>query len=187
MIPYRNRCPLIERGKMKNKISVKDLVGTAFLVAISVVLSRFLGIQLTENIKLSFSTLPLMLIGLLYGPLLGSLGGFVADLIGIMINLSGAFHPGFTLGSILTGLLPGLVANFAKKKDLSIQRQIAYTIILVYGLVHLLLTPIRLTQLYGTPYMALVKIRFIKVLLDAIVNYILLSLIYPRLLKTNNI
>ncbi len=79
---------------MKNKILINNLVKAAMLTALSIILSRILGIQLTQDIKISFGTLPLMLSGILFGPLLGALSGLAADLIGIMINLGGAYHPG---------------------------------------------------------------------------------------------
>lgn len=167
---------------MKNKILINNLVKAAMLTALSIILSRILGIQLTQDIKISFGTLPLMLSGVLFGPLLGALSGLAADLIGIMINLGGAYHPGFTLGAILTGMVPGLIFMYGKRKEISNKVLILLVIIFVYGINHGLLTPLWLTQLYGTPYKVLLAGRAIKVIPDAIINYILLLLIYERLI-----
>lgn len=182
MILYRNRCPLIERGNMRNKILVNNLVKAAMLTAISIILSRVFGIQLSPNIKISFGTLPLMLTGMFFGPLLGALAGFASDAIGIIINLGGTFHPGFTLSAILTGMVPGLIFKYGKKKNLNLRILILLVILFVYGINHGLLTPLWLTQLYGTPYKVLLAGRAIKVIPDAIINYILLLLIYDKLL-----
>ncbi len=167
---------------MKNKILINNLVKAAMLTALSIILSRILGIQLTQDIKISFGTLPLMLSGILFGPLLGALSGLAADLIGIMINLGGAYHPGFTLGAVLTGMVPGIMFKYGKRKDISNKVLILLVIIFVYGINHGLLTPLWLTQLYGTPYKVLLAGRAIKVIPDAIINYILLLLIYERLI-----
>ena len=167
---------------MKNKILINNLVKAAMLTALSIILSRIFGIQLTQDIKISFGTLPLMLSGVLFGPLLGALSGLAADLIGIMINLGGTYHPGFTLGSVLTGMVPGLIFMYGKRKNISNKVLILLVIIFVYGINHGLLTPLWLTQLYGTPYKVLLAGRAIKVIPDAIINYILLLLIYERLI-----
>lgn len=167
---------------MKNKILINNLVKAAMLTALSIILSRIFGIQLTQDIKISFGTLPLMLSGILFGPLLGALSGLAADLIGIMINLGGAYHPGFTLGAVLTGMVPGIMFKYGKRKDISNKVLILLVIIFVYGINHGLLTPLWLTQLYGTPYKVLLAGRAIKVIPDAIINYILLLLIYERLI-----
>lgn len=167
---------------MKNKILINNLVKAAMLTALSIILSRIFGIQLTQDIKISFGTLPLMLSGVLFGPLLGALSGLAADLIGIMINLGGAYHPGFTLGAILTGMVPGIIFMYCKRKEISNKVLILLVIIFVYGINHGLLTPLWLTQLYGTPYKVLLAGRAIKVIPDAIINYILLLLIYERLI-----
>ena len=159
---------------MKNKILVNNLVKAAMLTALSIILSRVLGIQLSPNIKISFGTLPLMLVGMLFGPLLGALAGLCSDMIGIMINLGGTFHPGFTLGAILTDMVP--------EKNINTRLLIVFVILFVYGINHGLLTPLWLTQLYGTPYKVLLAGRAIKVIPDAIINYILLLLIYERIL-----
>ena len=167
---------------MKNKILVNNLVKAAMLTALSIILSRVLGIQITPNIKISFGTLPLMLTGILFGPMLGALSGLASDLIGIMINIGGTYHPGFTLGAILTGMVPGIIFKYGKKKDLSIKVLILLVILFVYGINHGLLTPLWLTQLYGTPYKVLLAGRAVKVIPDAIVNYILLLLVYEKLI-----
>ncbi|WP_276863444.1 folate family ECF transporter S component [Anaerococcus tetradius] len=167
---------------MKNKILVNNLVKAAMLTALSIILSRVLGIQLSPNIKISFGTLPLMLVGMLFGPLLGALAGLCSDMIGIMINLGGTFHPGFTLGAILTAMVPGFIFKYGKEKNINTRLLIVFVILFVYGINHGLLTPLWLTQLYGTPYKVLLAGRAIKVIPDAIINYILLLLIYERIL-----
>ena len=79
-------------------------------------------------------------------------------------------------------MVPGLIFMFGKKKDISNKVLILLVIIFVYGINHGLLTPLWLTQLYGTPYKVLLAGRAIKVIPDAIINYILLLLIYERLI-----
>lgn len=90
---------------MENK--TKKLAHLALLVALEVVLSRFLSINTPIN-KIGFAFVPLALAGMLYGPLAGAAVGTVADLLGATLFPSGPFFPGFTLTTALKGLVYGL-------------------------------------------------------------------------------
>lgn len=85
----------------------KKLVQLALLVALEVVLSRFLSINTPIN-KIGFAFIPLALSGMLYGPLAGAAVGTVADLLGATLFPNGPFFPGFTLTAALKGLVYGL-------------------------------------------------------------------------------
>ena len=166
---------------MKNQINVNNLVKAAMLTALSIIFSRILGIQLTPELKISFGTLPLMLCGIITGPILGALSGLACDMIGIMINIGGTFHPGFTISSILTGMLPGLIFYFGKKKDIDIKILIGLVIFFVYGVNHAFLTTLWLYQLYQTPFNILFISRLPKVVIDGFINYFLLYVIYKNI------
>lgn len=87
--------------------NTKKLIQLALLVALEVVLSRFLSINTPIN-KIGFAFLPLALSGMLYGPLAGLAVGTVSDLLGATLFPSGPFFPGFTLTTALKGLVYGL-------------------------------------------------------------------------------
>ena len=87
--------------------NTKKLVHLALLVALEVVLSRFLSIN-TPIHKIGFAFVPLALSGMLYGPLAGFATGAVSDLLGATLFPSGPFFPGFTLTTALKGLVYGL-------------------------------------------------------------------------------
>lgn len=167
---------------MNSKITTKVIVRAAILTAISIILSRFLSIFLTPNIKIGFSSIPLMIAGILFGPLLGGMSGLVADIIGVMINLSGTFHPGFTLSSILTGLLPGLVAKYFVKDKKSTNILLISSVILTFLVSHLLLNTFWLSQLTSTPFMAMFTLRLPKVIIETVINIIIMKLIFARII-----
>ena len=183
MILYRNRCPLIERGKMKNKLNVDSMVKASMLAALSIILSRFFGIFITQSIKFSFGHLPLMIAGMICGPIYGALAGLAADLIGVAINAGGAPHLGFTLVSVLTGLIPGLVVKYCKDKNISLKIQVAIMIIFVFYICHMFLNTLWLSQLYNTPYKIMLSGRFLKVFIDGIINYVLVYLVASKILN----
>lgn len=55
-----------------------------------------------------------------FGSVAGGLAGLVGDVLGVIINSHGApmIHPGFTLSSVLTGALPGIIVILSGKKGL---------------------------------------------------------------------
>ena len=77
------------------------LVLMAMLVAVQVILSRFLSINLW-NLKIGFAFVPVALAGMLLGPVGAGLTGAVADIIGATLFPSGTFFPGFTLTAFIT-------------------------------------------------------------------------------------
>ncbi|MCG8337964.1 MAG: folate family ECF transporter S component [Proteobacteria bacterium] len=158
---------------MKKHISIKSLVLASLLVALSVILTRFLSIQLGQTLRIGFGKLPIMLSGILLGPVWGLLVGVITDLIGFIINpMGGVFLPGITISYALIGFLPGVIVHviFRQKKVWTI------TLCAVINglLVDLLLTTLWLTLAFGQhSYTALLGIRLLNVLLMIAVNAVL--------------
>jgi len=88
------------------------------LTALSIVATRMLGIQAGQFLRLSFGGIPIILAGVLFGPVSGAAAGTAADLLGFMLNpMGGAYFPGFTLSSALTGALPPLVLKLTSGRS----------------------------------------------------------------------
>ena len=87
---------------------VKKIILSAILLAILIVLARFLSIK-TPIIRISFGFIPVMLSAVWLGPKWSTLIGGLGDLIGALLFPSGPFFPGYTLSSILSGLIYGLI------------------------------------------------------------------------------
>ena len=85
----------------------------ALLVAIEVILNRFLSINTTE-FKIGFSFLPIALCGMLFGPVWAAVAGGLSDIVGATLFPLGTFHPGFTIVAALMGVVFGL---FLRKKE----------------------------------------------------------------------
>ena len=85
----------------KQKSMTHRLVLMAMFVAVQIILSRFLSINLW-NLKIGFSFIPIVLAGILLGPLSAGLVGLVADVLGATLFPIGAFFPGFSLTSFIT-------------------------------------------------------------------------------------
>ena len=147
------------------------LVLMAMLVAIQVVLSRFLSINLW-NLKIGFSFVPIALAGMLLGPMGAGLTGMVADIIGATLFPSGAFFPGFTLTAFITAFGYGFFLH--RKQDLPhilaavLFSEIVGTLLLntkwiaiLYGTAFL---PIFITRVWQAVGMGIVEVVVIKLL-----------------------
>lgn len=99
-------------GKFKKSAAeLKDLrclVITAILIALDLVLKFFVGIQITEDLKLSFAFIAIASIGMLYGPTVAGLSCVVTDVLGYLLKPTGSFSPLFTLVEVAGGVLYGV-------------------------------------------------------------------------------
>lgn len=170
------------RSPATSFLPLRALTAAALLTALSVVLTRFASIMAlgSQSVRIGLGALPLIVAGLLLGPLAGGLAGLAADLIGVMINLMGAsFHPGFTLTSMLTGLLPGLALRLMK------DRLELRTLLLAWASVSLvcalLLQTLWVAQLQGNPFAAVFMLRLTVVPLVQAVHLVLLLALFPAL------
>lgn len=91
----------------KNLFSTKTLVRVAVLVAMSVVLKSFLSIE-TQIIRFTFFDIPLMILGIVAGPVAGLVGGFVTDWMHVMFSPFAFSFNLFTVSTMLWGFIPGL-------------------------------------------------------------------------------
>lgn len=119
----------------KRLLSTRTLVASSLLTAISIILTRLFAVMVPlaglPALRLSFGQIPLAITGILFGPLAGGIAGAVADLAGVMINPHGAFFPGFTLSSILWGVLPGLIYKIINKGKIRINFNIINAFVIV--------------------------------------------------------
>ena len=82
----------------------------ALLAAMSLILGKFLQIPtpFAEFVRISFENLPVILAGLVLGPLAGAMTGAVADLVGCLAY-GYSINPLITLGAASAGLVAGVV------------------------------------------------------------------------------
>ena len=89
------------------KINTKMIVVSAMLIAIDVVFSRLLALNiLIAKVGLGFAAIAVC--AMLYGPAWAALCAALGDLAGSLLFPTGAYFPGFTVTAALTGLFFGL-------------------------------------------------------------------------------
>ena len=154
---------------MKKKMDTKMLVTAALLIAMQIILSRFLSIN-AWNLKIGFAFTAVFVAAYLYGPWFAAIVATIADVVGACLFPSGAFFPGFTVTAILSGLLMGF---FLYKKQTPIR--ILATVAADQLILSLLLNTYWLSILYGSPYMPLLATRAIQCAVMAPVMYFTIS------------
>lgn len=147
------------------KFDTKLVVTIGLLVAIHIILSRFLSIN-AWNIKIGFAFVPVFLAAWLYGPVPAALVGGLGDFLGAVLFPIGPYFPGFTLSCALTGIIFGLLLH----KEQTLPRIVAAVVLNQFG-VSLLLTTFWISILYGSPYQVLLLTRVVQAALLAVVEF----------------
>ncbi len=106
------------------KISTKKLVVCALLACVSGLLSGPLSFYF-GTFKISFGAVPVMLCGIMFGPLLGGMTGFSADVINFALAPRGAYNPLFGITFALFGVISAIV--YGKQKKLSLKNLLLTT------------------------------------------------------------
>lgn len=89
------------------KIDVRTMTISGFLIALNIILSRFITIPGIIN----FGGFPIIFAGIVFGPVVGGIVGTIGDIVSFIVRPTGAFMPHFVLTSALTGIIPGLVVK----------------------------------------------------------------------------
>lgn len=160
------------------KFDTRTLVILAVLIAMEIILNRFLSIN-AWNTKIGFSFVPVVLAAVLFGPIHAAIVGGMGDLLGALLFPIGAYFPGFTL----TAVLMGLVWGFLLHKDASIPR-ILFAVIINQFILGLIVNTFWISVLYGSPYGPLFLTRIAQAAILTVVQGVVtygISKAAPRL------
>lgn len=190
---YDNEGVFLERPRrrkrrsffMQQKLSnTHRLVIMALLMALTIILSRFLSIS-AWNLKIGFAFAPIALAGMLLGPIPAGIVAAAADFLGATLFPIGQFFPGFTLTAFLTGILFG--AFLHKKVD---TKKIVLVSISTQIIGSLLLNTQWISMLYGTPFWALMPTRILQTCVMTVIQIIVIRILAgyaPQILKMQKV
>ena len=102
--------------------STRNLILMAALVAMQIILARFLSIQASDILRISFESVPIILAGMWLGPFSGAIVALVADVLGTVLSGYGIWFPPIALGPVLVGVISGLSTKYIFRSDLSATR-----------------------------------------------------------------
>ena len=162
----------------KLDLSTETVVITGFMIALSVVLSKLVSINISF-LRIGFGFLPIAVLAILYGPAVAAIGYGVADLLGAWLFPTGTFFPGFTVSAVLTGLIFGFVLY---NKEVTIKRALIASALVCLG-VNLLLNTYWLTFLLGKGFKVLLASRAVKVIVAIPVMTLLITVTDRYVLK----
>ena len=157
------------------KMNTKMLVTAGVLIALNIILSRFLSIN-AWNLKIGFTFVSIFVAAYFYGPMFCAAVAVVADVLGALLFPSGAFFPGFTLTALLTGLLFGFM--FYKKQT---RFRIVSAVLIDQLVLGLIVNTYWLSILYGTSFGAVAATRIVQCLIMIPVQIVTISLLMKKL------
>ena len=101
---------------MRNK-RIFEITFCAIMAAMAIALNSVASLQLTQAIKITFYALPLLVVGICFGPLMGLTTGLVA---GVVLQLTSPYgislsSPFWALAPIAWGAISGLIYKVTKK------------------------------------------------------------------------
>lgn len=131
--------------------NIKSLTLAAMLVAMSVIIGIFCKSVLNFGgglFRITFENLPIILSGVIFGPVVGGAVGVASDLVSYL--LSGQVYPPnliVTLGALLVGAISGIVAKYFVKKRGNMQIWLSGGVAHIVG--SMIVKPIGLFAFYG--------------------------------------
>ena len=159
------------------KLNVKTIVFAAVLVAMNLVLSRVLAINIGSTLRITVSATPIYLASLWFGPLVGGICGGLGDLLGCLIQ-GYAPNPLILVSSVLAGVIPAVFKKYVFRDKVNTWK-------IVHGIVGSLgFTVVGLHVYYATPWSVLYATRVIQTIALTIANTILVSVLYQSALTT---
>lgn len=166
---------------MKNNVKRRPLVvlvTLSFLVAISIVCGKYLAIRGGDVLRFSFENLPIILAGILFGPLAGGAVGIVADLVGCFL-VGYAINPIVTLGAALIGLSSGLLwRGFVRFETLSADFPLSLTVCISHFVGSVVVKTLGLAAFYSFPIEVLFLWRLLNYAIIGAVESVLLCFLF---------
>lgn len=171
---------------MQKRGYFRKLIFSAILVALEIILHRFVGIQM-PTYQISFGFVPVAVSAMLFGPVWAAATAIAADILGTIINSTGAYNPMFSINAVLYALI---FSWFFYKKEKNVKR-IVLCVIVQLIFVAIPLTPlwlyIYLKYFVGSPkaFSVIFASKCIASLIEAPIKIIVLipicKYLYPQL------
>lgn len=166
----------------------KKIILAALLLAMSIVLSRFLSIK-TPIVTIGFSFVPMMLCAIWLGPKWTILISVLSDLIGATLFPFGSYFIGYTITAGVSGAIYGFLL-YKKEEDSYTDKQFILRVILASILVTVIanigLNTLWISITTGKAFMVLISARIVKELIMIPIKIIVIVFLEKALRKPFN-
>lgn len=166
----------------------KKIILAALLLAMSIVLSRFLSIK-TPIVTIGFSFVPMMICAIWLGPKWTILISVLSDLIGATLFPFGSYFIGYTITAGVSGAIYGFLL-YKKEEDSYTDKQFVIRVILASILVTVIanigLNTLWISITTGKAFMVLMTARIIKELIMIPIKIIVIVFLEKALRKPFN-
>ncbi len=164
------------------KLNVKTVVFAGVLIAMNIILTRILAINLGPTLRITMSATPIYLASLWFGPVVGGICGGVGDILGCFVS-GYAPNPYILVTSVLAGVIPAIMKKYIFHGKMN-PWKIAIAVVL-HGLIGSMgFTSLGLHIFYGTPWVVLLPSRAAQTVGLVIANSILVSILYQSVLTS---
>ena len=155
------------QNSKNNLLSLKGLLVMALFIALSMVFKRF---SITMGpFRISFENLPLILSGIIFGPVIGFITGAVADILGCFIS-GFTIIPLITLGAAMIGCVPGIVSFYCFKDRPTLK--IVMSVALAHLVGSVIIKSIGLHFAYANPWSMLILRIPLYIIIGSVEGYI---------------
>ena len=105
--------------KERNRNHLRVLVFASILCALTVILAQYASIKIGSSHRIGLGSLPILLAGCFFGPIVGMAVGLVGDIVGCAVFYGlGSLIPLVTVGCAVEGLLAGFLGKKLTKSSL---------------------------------------------------------------------
>lgn len=117
-------------SKSKTQLSIfgstRIMVAAALLAAMSIVLGKFLAVNVGSTFRFSLENLTVIIAGFFFGPLVGGAVGAGADIVGSLLR-GYSINPLITVGAAAVGIAAGIASRrlFTGNKRLNVAASVA--------------------------------------------------------------
>lgn len=150
----------------------KTMIVCAMFIGLSIVLGKYCSIT-AGPFRISFENLPIIMSGIIFGPVCGALVGAVADLVGcVMVGYS--INPFITAGAAVIGAASGGAYRMMKGKSLA--KSVAAAVATAHILGSMIIKSVGMNIFYGYEWAVLAGRVPLYILIGALESLIIVML-----------
>jgi ECF transporter S component (folate family) len=160
----------------KSSKNLRLIIALSMLTAISIICGKYLAIRGGDVMRFSLENMPIILAGMVFGPVAGGLVGAVADLIGcVMVGYT--INPIVTLGATAIGLISGGMPMLLKKAKINDLWITVITVATAHIIGSVVIKTLGLSAYYDMPFIILMLWRMLNYAIVGALDGVLVQVI----------